>query len=536
MSWVTFTQRFIVLPLALIVILPSAAQPQQPPVKFRTKATYGSGGYGANSIAIDDLNRDGHPDLVVANACPTVGCISDNAGQVGVLIGNGDGTFQTAVSYPSGGSDATSVAIADVNGDGKPDLVVANRCRTGLDCSVDDSGEVSVLLGNGNGTFAPAVSYASGGYSARSVVVADMNRDGRPDLLVANECNSLECAVSVRGAVGVLLGNGDGMFQPPVSYDTGSGHALSLAVGHLNGDANLDIAVANRCFNFSGGSCNSGVGVIGILFGNGDGTFQNAVTYFFGGWSISTIAVDDVSGDGRPDLVVTDDRTAGFGHVGVLLNNGDGTFQAATLYTVGQEATSVAIGDVNGDGFPDIAVVNICQKGSCLNGRVSFLPGIGNGAFPGGAAAAYTSSGTLADATSIGDLNGDGRPDVVVTNFCADDQTCIQHSGNGSVSVLVNSLILATTTTAITSSSNPVKVNQPVTFTATVSSSRPVPDGERVTFSIGTTKIGTGATANGIAILTTSFSKSMTSTIKASYAGFDYLGPSSATIKQVVTP
>ncbi len=102
--------------------------------------------------------------------------------------------------------------------------------------------------------------------------------------------------------------------------------------------------------------------------------------------------------------------------------------------------------------------------------------------------------------------------------------------------VLLNSLILATTSTALTSSSNPVRVNQPVTLTATVSSNRPVPDGEVVTFSNGTTKLGTGTTTNGVATLTTSFSTAKTYTIKASYAGFGFLGLSSGTVKQVVNP
>ena len=151
-------------------------------------------------------------------------------------------------------------------------------------------------------------------------------------------------------------------------------------------------------------------------------------------------------------------------------------------------------------------------------------------------ASANASGGFIPTAVVIGDLNGDGRPDVVVANTCADQQTCISGSGGGSVSVLLNSLILATTTTTVTSSSNPARVNQPVTLTATVSSNRPVPNGEVVTFSIGLTKIGTGTTTNGVATLTTSFSIAKTYTIKARYAGFDFLGPSSGTLKQVVNP
>ena len=106
-------------------------------------------------------------------------------GTVGVLLGNGDGTFQTAVTYGSGGYYADSVAVADVNGDGKPDLVVANACASSSNCA--NGGSVGVLLGNGDGTFQAAVTYGSGGqYEPDSVAVADVNGDGKPDLLVAN--------------------------------------------------------------------------------------------------------------------------------------------------------------------------------------------------------------------------------------------------------------------------------------------------------------------------------------------------------------
>ena len=132
-------------------------------------------------MAVADVNGDGKPDLLVTNECSS-GCTN---GSVSVLLGNGDGTFQTAVSYGSGGEYALSVAVADVNGDGKPDMLVANDCASG--CT---NGLVSVLLGNGDGTFQTAVSYSSGGVDAWAVAVGDMNGDGKPDLVVANECFS----------------------------------------------------------------------------------------------------------------------------------------------------------------------------------------------------------------------------------------------------------------------------------------------------------------------------------------------------------
>jgi hypothetical protein len=310
---------------------------------FQTAVTYSSGGYEANSVAIADVNGDGKPDLLVANLCANSNCTT---GSVGVLLGNGNGTFQTAVPYGSGGYEASSVAVADVNGDGKPDLAVANNGST----------TVGILLGNGDGTFQTAVPYGSGGYEASSVAVADVNRDGKPDLLVTNTCADSNC--NTPGSVGVLLGNGDGTFQTVVTYGSGGYEASSVAIADVNGDGKPDLLVTDRCA--SGSECNNGL--VGVLLGNGDGTFQSAVTYNSGGAGPGTVAVGDVNGDGKLDLAVANcDPTncggGGAAPIGVLLGNGDGTFQAAVTYASGgNEAFSVAVADVNGDGKPDLLV------------------------------------------------------------------------------------------------------------------------------------------------------------------------------------
>jgi hypothetical protein len=197
--------------------------PQAQGLSFATAVAYGTGGYGAGSIAIADVNGDGKPDLVVANGCANP-CVAD--GSVGVLLGNGDGTFQTAVTYGSGGVGPSSIAIGDVNGDGKPDLVVANSCADST-CATD--GSVAVLLGNGDGTFQAAVTYDSGGMQTDSVAVADMNGDGKPDLVLANLCsNTTDCENFGPGSVSVLLGNGDGTFQAAVTYNAGETPFRSL--------------------------------------------------------------------------------------------------------------------------------------------------------------------------------------------------------------------------------------------------------------------------------------------------------------------
>src|SRR5438093_1241135 len=189
------------IPLLLLAIMLSAAAPisrlramgSNTPL-FLPVMTYDSGGQ-SYSVAVADVNGDGKPDLLMANA----------DGSVRVLLGNGDGTFQAAVTYPSGMNEAFAVAVADVNGDGKQDLLVGGG---------GENDNVGVLLGNGDGTFQPVVSYSSGGNTALSVAVADVNGDGKPDLLAGNQCDtSSNCA---HGLVVVLLGNGDGTLQAAV--------------------------------------------------------------------------------------------------------------------------------------------------------------------------------------------------------------------------------------------------------------------------------------------------------------------------------
>jgi hypothetical protein len=159
-----------------------------------------------------------------------------DGGSVAVMLGNGDGTFQSAVTYASGGQTPLSVVVADVNGDDKPDLLVVNRC--GNNGCLNDS-LASVLLGNGDGTFQAAVTYDTAGLFPTSLAVGDVNRDGKPDLLVANACADSNCD----GSVAVLLGNGDGTFQAGVTYRTGGSEAFSVAVADVNGDANPDLLV-----------------------------------------------------------------------------------------------------------------------------------------------------------------------------------------------------------------------------------------------------------------------------------------------------
>ena len=302
---------------------------------FGAPVSYDSAGGAPFSLAVADLNGDGAPDIVVDNFCVWVdGACSFTT--VGVLINHGDGTFAPAVPWNLGGSSSQSIAIADVNGDGKPDLLAS--------VAVAFNGGVAILLGNGDGTFQAPIHLLLGPVDIRSVALADINRDGRLDIVAAAGDNSISPS---RGTVTILLGNGDGTFRPPLAtYDSGvspGGWANSIAVADLNDDGAPDLAVANYPDNRTG-----------VFLGRGDGSFEPVVLYDSGAPFAWSDAIADVNGDSKPDLIVADFA----GVVGVLAGNGDGTFQAPQTYTVAGDAASMAAADVNHDGRPDLIVAN----------------------------------------------------------------------------------------------------------------------------------------------------------------------------------
>ncbi len=213
--------------------------------------------------------------------------------------------------------------MADFNGDGFADLAVTNFSS--------GSDTVSVLLGNGDGTFRPIASYRTGSGSL-VVAVGDFNRDGIADLAVTN-LNS--------NNISVLLGNGDGTFQAANEYFAVT-NPLTIAVGDFNGDGNPDLAIVGE----SSGQA------VSVLLGNGDGSFKLPVNYPIGTIT-HPINTGDFNGDGKLDLVLADS-----GNVILLLGNGDGTFQTPISYAIGNNAQSVVVADFNGDGIADIATAN----------------------------------------------------------------------------------------------------------------------------------------------------------------------------------
>lgn len=498
---------------------PAQPSPSLLAIKLLNAFNYSSGGNYATSVAIADLNGDGHPDVVVANSCANASDCS-NGGGVSVLLGYGDGTLQAPIIYSSGAVAASSVAIGDVNRDGRLDIIVANECLSGTSC---DNGGVTVLLGNGDGTFQSGVTYTAG-YSPTSVAIGDVNGDGRPDLVIANQ---YQCSSCSNGGFSVLLGNGDGSFQAPSTSSSGGVAATAVRIADLNGDGHLDLVVSNQyqCTNCSNGE-------VSIFLNKGNGTFPSPSKNSSGGYAALSVSIGDVNADGRPDVIVTNlcanPNVCVDGVVGVLLGNGDGTFQLkATYSSAGYGASSVAIGDLDGDNVPDLVVDNTCRNANtCAKGGVSVLAGNGDGTFR--TPVTYKSGGEDATSVTLADLNGSGKLDAITANYCASKTNC-----SGTVAVLANASS-AKTTTSSTSSTNPSLVNQSVTFTATIVSAPSVPDGEVVTFSQGKTILGTGTTSSGTASLATTFLKAGNFTIKASYPGDTFHTASSGTVKQIV--
>jgi hypothetical protein len=409
---------------------------------FVAGAVYPLLGVGGSAAVTADLNNDGKPDLVVAIGS---GCIGDN-GCSAVLLGNGDGSFQSPRYYDAGNSSSYSIAVADLNGDAKPDVVISNcSAYSGSAC-----GAFAVMLGNGDGTFKAAHTYSSGGVGPWTLVLGDLNHDGTADLVIANLCPSATCTNKDHGRISVLLGNGDGTFQSPVSYDSG-GRTISPVLADVNHDGVTDILVANG----------QGAVGMGVLLGNGDGTFRPVVTYNIGARSPAGLEVADVNGDGILDAIVLSNLTGKDSAIGVLLGTGNGTFV--------RQSTPYDTGGVSAWGF-----------------------------------------------VVAGDLNGDNRQDVVVGNCAATGQPC-NATQPGSVGVLLGAFKFETTT-AIASSMNPSVVGQVVTLTATITSAGPVPTG-RVTFKNGTTPIGSALLQNGTASLTKKNLPIGTLSLTATYPG-----------------
>jgi hypothetical protein len=272
------------------------------------------------AIAVGDFNSDGNPDLAVSNA---------GTSDVSILLGNGDGTFQPSVNYPVGSLHSSPAGVA---------VTCETLGGKGLDLVVDNRGDdtVSVLVGNGDGTFQPAVDYSVGtGIGPFGVIGSvDFNADGNCDFAVTNQFGG----TNHQGNISILLGNGDGTFQPAVNYDTLGVEPSGIAFGDFNNDLSPDLAVTDLRS-----------GDVTILLNNGNGVFTASVRYPVGGPVAVTLYAE-------ANLVVTSSGV----HSGISLlhGNGDGTFAHIKNFPLGRSPYAVAQGFFNGDSTPDIAVAD----------------------------------------------------------------------------------------------------------------------------------------------------------------------------------
>jgi hypothetical protein len=353
----------------------------QPGGTFHAAQNYQGTPYSDNAV-LADFNGDGFNDMVSAGTV-VKGQNSNTA--VTVLLNTGQqGHFKAQpviTPITSVVNQAIYVAAGDFNNDHKMDVAVALRSLSG-------NGYVTILSGKGDGTFTTGASYqVSSGYLAEPILAMDLNHDGILDLVVG--CGYNIC---------VLLGHGDGTFGAPQPY-SGTGNVYEsvsgLAIGDVNHDGKLDIVA----------SCQ---GIIQILLGNGDGTFQPPISYS-SSHSKTTygVALADFNGDGKLDIAVANNVTGGNGStVGVLLGNGDGTFQAQENYGTGSSPSSngfnIAVADFDGDGKLDIAIP--------ISSQLCVLHGKGDGSF--GPPTTYGGEGI---AIAVGAVTSKPGPDLIVS-------------------------------------------------------------------------------------------------------------------------
>jgi uncharacterized repeat protein (TIGR01451 family) len=387
------------------------------------------------AILVYDFNRDGKPDIAVVNLTS-----GNGNGTVSVLLGNGDGTFQSQKVFDVGGPNPTSIAVADFNGDGKLDLAIGISTQVPFSCT---GSSVYILLGNGDGSFQPAIQAVDVPSNTLLVAAGDVNADGKPDLVVSRE--QVDDSCSPQSGFSIFLGKGDGTFQ--AEQDIGDNPL------DVNGDGIPDL---ESSFDLAG--------PLTIFLGQGKGRYVPLATGPEGNSGLLTIG--DFNNDNKQDqadFIFVPCKglfcEGGTTYVGIVLGNGDGTFQPPQLYPPGGyvwvpggavQITGISPGDFNGDGNLDVAFINFGTSGF----RV--LLGKGDGTLP---TLLNFNTGSGPGYFVVADLNGDGRADVVLSNL-----------NDATITVALNTFPTSGADLAvqISASPEPLSVTQTLTYTVTL--------------------------------------------------------------------
>jgi hypothetical protein len=366
--------------------VPISSNPPTPPptsttLAFGSPFNLGTGGSNPASVAVADFNGDGKPDIAVANF---------DSNTISIFLNKGNGAFGNPIPVNVNISDNLGpIAVGDFNEDGKQDLLVA---------TISGPQATIVMLGNGDGTFIQQAPIPNS-FGFNQTAVVDLNHDGHLDI------------VEVGNAfVAVALGKGDGTFGPLASLPAAgaSGPVVQVAVKDFNGDGKLDIAAVQATDVFDGFFTS---GNLLFFAGNGDGTFQNGTVTPLGLGGLNSIAAADFNGDGKQDVAIGGQNSSA-----LALGNDDGTFGKLALVvepigSASGDGQALATADFDLDGKPDLVAIDH------LSGTVILLLNSAVGVFPPPSNSTFTFNVPVGiNAVAVGDFNGDGLPDIVVCN------------------------------------------------------------------------------------------------------------------------
>ena len=446
-------RRVVTMGLIVVVALALAAPAASAQTYMFNRADYATGA-GPQTLAVGDFNNDGIMDIVAGNTHDS------SSNNVSVLMGKADGTFATAVDYATVG-EPSAVAVGDFNNDGKLDIVVVYGVF---------NAQVAVLLGNGNGTFQTTPIVSPAGPLGVSLAVGDFNGDGKLDIAIADN-------ETPNNGVDVMLGDGTGKFGTVQQNHTAADPRM-VVVADFNGDAKLDLATVsagsssvsvllgdghggftsatNSPYSTGQGGCISieagdlrhvgkidliagcqTSGVIEVLLSKGDGTFvpPSAAETFTVPAGVDDLVVGDFNGDGKLDLAASNGQSVGM--VSVLTGTGTGKLKSALAFGTGLFPSAVAAADFNRDGKLDLVTAVTPNLSGPPTGAISVLLTNGKTLFDGRSTYAIGTSSSDANSIAAGDLNGDKKLDLVLSQSFAGQIAVLINKGNGTFKTFV---------------------------------------------------------------------------------------------------